>query len=69
MESRLTNREYEIVLLLAQGLSNKGIARRINVAEGTVKQHLHNIFEKFSIQTRAQLIVMFYSILTKGEFQ
>src|SRR3954462_7874195 len=42
----LTAREYEIAGLVAQGLSNKHIARRLIISEGTVKIHLHNTFEK-----------------------
>ena len=40
----LTSREREIALLVCTGLSNKQIARRLNVTEGTVKVHLHNIY-------------------------
>src|SRR3954447_10015623 len=42
----LTAREYEIAGLVAQGLSNKHIARLLKLSEGTVKIHLHNIYEK-----------------------
>ena len=42
----LTAREYEIAGLVAQGLSNKHIARRLTISEGTVKIHLHNMYEK-----------------------
>jgi two-component system, NarL family, nitrate/nitrite response regulator NarL len=42
----LTSREREIVLALAEGLSNKDVGRRLNLSEGTVKVHLHNIYSK-----------------------
>jgi len=42
----LTAREYEIAGLVAEGLSNKHIARLLKLSEGTVKIHLHNIYEK-----------------------
>ena len=42
----LTAREYEIAGLVAQGLSNKHIARALAISEGTVKIHLHNMYEK-----------------------
>jgi len=42
----LTAREYEIAGLVAQGLSNKHIARLLKLSEGTVKIHLHNMYEK-----------------------
>jgi DNA-binding NarL/FixJ family response regulator len=46
LERVLTAREYEIAGLVAQGLSNKHIARLLKLSEGTVKIHLHNIYEK-----------------------
>ena len=51
----LTSREWEIVLTLAEGLSNKGVARRLNLSEGTVKVHLHNIYTKLGINKRTVL--------------
>ena len=44
----LTHRERQILRLLSDGLSNKEIGRRLKVADGTIKVHLHNIFEKLS---------------------
>jgi DNA-binding NarL/FixJ family response regulator len=41
----------EIALLVCTGLSNKQIARRLDVTEGTVKMHLHNIYVKSAIRT------------------
>ena len=46
LERVLTAREYEIAGLVAQGLSNKHIARALAISEGTVKIHLHNMYEK-----------------------
>ena len=43
----LTSREREIVLTLAEGLSNKDVGRKLSLSEGTVKVHLHNIYSKF----------------------
>jgi len=51
----LTRRESQIVLLVSEGLSNKEIARRLNVSQGTVKVHLHNIFQKLEISNRTVL--------------
>ena len=51
----LTARQREIVLLIAQGLSNKEIARRLNITEGTVKTHLHNIYHHLGIRNRIAL--------------
>jgi two-component system, NarL family, nitrate/nitrite response regulator NarL len=55
---RLTAREQQIVLLVAEGLSNKEIARRIELTEGTIKIHLHNIYEKLEIPNRTALTAL-----------
>ena len=49
----LTTREREIVLLAATGLSNKTIAYELKLSAGTVKVHMHNIFQKLGIRTRS----------------
>jgi two-component system, NarL family, nitrate/nitrite response regulator NarL len=55
----LTSREREIVLTLAAGgLSNKDVGRRLNLSEGTVKVHLHNIYQKLGVKTRTALVVL-----------
>jgi len=45
----LTSREREIVLALAEGLSNRKVGRRLNISEGTVKVHLHSIYSKLGV--------------------
>ena len=50
----LSEREKEIAML-AQSLSNKNIARKLSVTEGTVKAHLHAIYMKLGVQDRSQL--------------
>jgi two-component system, NarL family, nitrate/nitrite response regulator NarL len=50
----LTRRELEIMQLVAQGLSNKEIARRLVITEGTVKNHVHNALEKLHLTNRIQ---------------
>ncbi len=52
---QFTNREREIVGLIAEGLSNKEIAERLNIATFTVKSHVHNILEKLELNTRLQI--------------
>ncbi|WP_240415707.1 response regulator transcription factor [Paenibacillus periandrae] len=52
----LTNRETEILLALAEGLSNKEIADRYMLTEGTVKNHLYNLYSKLGVKRRAQAI-------------
>ena len=52
---RMTKREREIIVLIADGLSNKEIARQLNIATHTVKSHVHNIMEKLALHTRLQI--------------
>jgi len=54
----LTNREEEIMALIGQGLTNKQIAKTFELTEGTVKNHLVNIFGKLQVQNRVQAIVV-----------
>ncbi len=54
-ELGLTDREREIVGEIASGLSNKGIANKLNISELTVKRHLTNIFAKLGVASRLEL--------------
>jgi|HubBroStandDraft_6_1064221.scaffolds.fasta_scaffold81583_4 DNA-binding NarL/FixJ family response regulator len=54
--TNLTAREREIALLAVSGLRNKAIAGDLRLCEGTVKIHLHNIFQKLGIKRRAALV-------------
>ena len=54
-DSPLTPRELEIVRMVAEGLRNKAIAERLSISEGTVKVHLHNIYEKLGVDGRLEL--------------
>ena len=51
----LTPRELEIVRMVASGLRNRAIAARLYITEGTVKVHLHNIYEKLGVDGRVEL--------------
>jgi DNA-binding NarL/FixJ family response regulator len=53
----LTPREIEIVGMIAQGLRNKVVAERLSISEGTVKIHLHNIYEKLGVDGRLELVL------------
>jgi DNA-binding NarL/FixJ family response regulator len=53
----LTPRETEIVLMVAQGLRNRSIGERLSISEGTVKIHLHNIYEKVKVNGRLELVL------------
>jgi two-component system, NarL family, nitrate/nitrite response regulator NarL len=52
----LSGREREILFLLGEGLANKEIAYRLGLAEGTVRIHVHNIYQKTGIPSRMALI-------------
>ncbi|MES2818975.1 MAG: LuxR C-terminal-related transcriptional regulator [Pseudomonadota bacterium] len=52
----LTERECEVIGLAAKGLSNDDIGRQLALALGTVKWHLHNIYEKLKVRNRTQAI-------------
>jgi two-component system nitrate/nitrite response regulator NarL len=54
----LTDRERQIVHLVAKGMSNKEIGRRLNISNGTIKVHLHHIFEKLQINNRTTLAAL-----------
>jgi DNA-binding NarL/FixJ family response regulator len=55
MATILTERETEIMCLVAQGFSNRQIGERLTVGEGTVKVHVHNIYTKLGVNNRVDL--------------
>lgn len=55
-DGTLSERESEVISLLASGLSTSAIAERLVLSQGTIKRHLHNIFEKLGVQSRTQAI-------------
>src|SRR6266550_5319443 len=54
----LTDRERQIMRLVSEGLSNKEIGRRLNISDGTIKQHLHHIYQKLEISNRTVLAAL-----------
>lgn len=52
---RMTPREREVIDLIAEGLSNKEIAMRLDIATDTVKSHVRNVMEKLMLHTRLQI--------------
>jgi DNA-binding NarL/FixJ family response regulator len=52
---RMTPREREVIALIGEGLSNKEIAQRLEIATHTVKSHVRNVMEKLALHTRLQI--------------
>lgn len=53
----LTKREYEVLILVAEGLNNKEIANKLFISEKTVKNHVSNIFKKIEVNDRIQAAI------------
>lgn len=56
---RMTKREREIIVLIAEGMGNKEIAQRLALSPYTVKSHVHNILEKMALHSRLQIAAHF----------
>lgn len=56
----LTPRESEVIVLLAQGKSNAGIAEKLSVSTATVRTHVHHLLRKLGVGTRAQAVAVAY---------
>ncbi len=54
---RLTDREMEVLRLVAQGLNNRDIAKELFISENTVKNHIRNILEKLHLHSRMEAVV------------
>jgi DNA-binding NarL/FixJ family response regulator len=55
MDAALTAREDQVVRLVAAGLSNKEIARQLDIGLPTVKSHVHNVLGKLALERRSQV--------------
>ena len=53
----LSDRQREVVALVCSGLSNKAIGETLGLCEGTIKCHLHSIYEKLGVQSRIELMI------------
>jgi DNA-binding NarL/FixJ family response regulator len=54
---KLTDREMEVLRLVAQGLNNRDIAKQLFISENTVKNHIRNILEKLHLHSRMEAVV------------
>jgi DNA-binding NarL/FixJ family response regulator len=54
---RLTDRELEVLRLVARGLNNKDVAKQLYISENTVKNHVRNILEKLQLHSRMEAVV------------
>lgn len=58
----LSDRELDILLLVAEGLNNKEIAQKLYLSEGTVRNYISNMLEKLSLRDRTQLAIYYYKM-------
>lgn len=58
----LSDREFDILLLVAEGLNNKEISERLFLSEGTVRNYISNMLEKLSLRDRTQLAIYYYKL-------
>ena len=54
----LTDRELEVLVLLAEGLTNQQSAHKLSISQSTLKYHMTNIFQKLGVQTRSEALVL-----------
>ena len=59
-EEKLSEREHEVLRLLSEGLLYKEIADRMGLTIGTVKQHIHRMYEKLHVQNRVEAVNRFF---------
>jgi len=59
-EAKLTDRERAVLELLAEGLLYKEISQRLSITEGSIKQHIHRMYEKLHVQNRTEAVNRFF---------
>ncbi|MDI9461028.1 MAG: response regulator [Saccharofermentanales bacterium] len=59
----ITERELEIIKLLAEGMNNKEISQSLYLSEGTVRNYISNLLDKLDLRDRSQLVVFYYKNL------
>jgi NarL family two-component system response regulator LiaR len=58
VDYHLTDRELEVLVLLAEGLTNQQTAHQLSISQSTLKYHMSNIYRKFGVQTRSEALVL-----------
>lgn len=58
-QTALTDREYEVLGLIAQGMRNKDVARHLCIAEKTVKNHVGNLLKTLGLNSRTMAVVWY----------
>ena len=67
-QEAMSERELEVLGLVADGLANKEIARRLGISEGTVKSHLGSAFRRIGATRRTQAVAWVHERRARGEF-
>lgn len=60
IDIKLSDREFDILLLVAEGLNNREIAKKLFLSEGTVRNYISTMLEKLSLRDRTQLAIYYY---------
>ena len=58
VDFQLTDRELEVLVLLAEGLTNQQSALKLSISPSTLKYHMNNIYQKLGVQTRSEALVL-----------
>jgi len=58
VDYQLTDRELEVLVLLAEGLTNRQSALKLSISQSTLKFHMNNIYRKLGVQTRSEALVL-----------
>ena len=58
VDFQLTDRELEVLVLLAEGLTNQQSAANLSISQSTLKFHMNNIYQKLGVQTRSEALVL-----------
>lgn len=62
IDVELTDREFDILLLVAEGLNNREIAEKLFLSEGTIRNYISNMLDKLSLRDRTQLAIYYYKM-------